>query len=394
MNFYIKQTGTKNCGFTSLKMLLATINKDKKYLFYPEFNKNNSLSLNELIKIGRKHNVFLKGYYFKDKELFINKKNNKSLVLLKICDKFHLVFLKKIFLFHILIYDPEYGIMLYSKKEFLSIWNGEALIVDDFKKTKFNYKVKNKYKIQDFLIYFLVLISYLLLMSSLYIFNNSNFEKLSILLFAFYFIFNILLNYTVSLLMKKIDKVISKVITKKKNIKEGYRDLINFKANYFKKTLNFASNLMNFICYSLILIINSSLNALFISILLLFNIIYYIFINNKINKESLFLSIEEFNLFEKNSNDKNKIYNFINKKVNKIIILKKIFPYLTYFFAIMFSFLICFVYKYSFSLNFFLFNFFSYIFINNSINAIFINLCDPKNKKYYFSLINYYENYY
>ena len=394
MDSYIKQTGTKNCGFTSLKMLLASIHKDKKYLFYPEFNKNCSLSLNELIKIGEKNNVFLKGYYFKDKNLFINKKNNKSLVLLKICDKLHLVFLKKIFLFHILVYDPEYGKMLYSKKEFLSIWNGEALIVKSYKKTKFNYKVKNKYKLQDFFIYFLVLISYLLLMSSLYIFNNSNFENLSILLFIFYFIFNILLNYMVSFLMKKIDKITNKVITGKKNIKEGYRDLINFKANYFKKTLNFATNFMNLICYSLILIINSSLNVLFIAILLLFNVIYYFFINNKINKESLFLSIEEFNLFEKEITNKEKTFNSINKKVNKIIILKKIFPYLTYFFAMMFSFLICFIYKYSISLNFFLFNFFSYIFINNSINSIFINICDSKNKKYYFSLINYYENYY
>lgn len=95
MNYYIKQIGEKDCGFTSLKILLANIHKDKNYLFYPEFEKEYSLSLKNIIDIAKKENVILEGYIYDDKEKLFQEKQKYSLVILENNSKLHMVFVKK-----------------------------------------------------------------------------------------------------------------------------------------------------------------------------------------------------------------------------------------------------------------------------------------------------------
>ena len=60
--YYIQQTRKDDCGYASLKMLLASLNKDKNYLFLQEEKEKGSYSYLELVTIAKQHDVELNGY--------------------------------------------------------------------------------------------------------------------------------------------------------------------------------------------------------------------------------------------------------------------------------------------------------------------------------------------
>ena len=51
--FYIHQTNDSGCGFACLKMMLANIRHDKKYLYMPD-KKEKAMSYKEIISAASK----------------------------------------------------------------------------------------------------------------------------------------------------------------------------------------------------------------------------------------------------------------------------------------------------------------------------------------------------
>ena len=70
--YFIQQRQKDDCGFTCLKMILATLNKDKNYLFLPQKENHGPYSYTDLVKIGKEHGVNFSALKAIEKEGLIN----------------------------------------------------------------------------------------------------------------------------------------------------------------------------------------------------------------------------------------------------------------------------------------------------------------------------------
>ena len=391
--YYIKQIGEKDCGFTALKMLLATIHKDRNYLFYREFEKDYSLSLKNIIDIAKKENVNLEGFNYQNKEALFKEKPKYSLAIIEDNNKLHMVFVKKIKNNSIILYDPEYGKIKYSKKEFIQKWNGQILIVKNYLKKKFDVKIRNSEKIHNLIFSLLIVISHVLFLTSLYFVKSNNNFLIPLLIFLAYLLFNLFIENSLINLMYKIDKNIKKILLNRKNDRyKTYVDLTNYKVNYFTRNINITNSIMTFLSGCFILGINSYLNLIIILIILFIKILINLLFNNMKKKKKIEL-IKLENSLKNNQNFNDKDYDKITKNTYDILRIEEVSKIITigliFFITILLT-----SFQKTITLNFLLFHFFAFLFLNDSLDKLFIYFLDPKDNKYYLNLRRYYDNNY
>ena len=391
--YYIKQIGEKDCGFTALKMLLATIHKDRNYLFYREFEKDYSLSLKNIIDIAKKENVNLEGFNYQNKEALFKEKPKYSLAIIEDNNKLHMVFVKKIKNNSIILYDPEYGKIKYSKKEFIQKWNGQILIVKNYLKKKFDVKIRNSEKIHNLIFSLLIVISHVLFLTSLYFVKSNNNFLIPLLIFLAYLLFNLFIENSLINLMYKIDKNIKKILINRKNDRyKTYVDLTNYKVNYFTRNINITNSIMTFLSGCFILGINSYLNLIIILIILFIKILISLLFNNMKKKKKIEL-IKLENSLKNNQNFNDKDYDKITKNTYDILRIEEVSKIITigliFFITILLT-----SFQKTITLNFLLFHFFAFLFLNDSLDKLFIYFLDPKDNKYYLNLRRYYDNNY
>ena len=126
MKYFIFQGNDHDCGFAALKMLLATLAKDKSYLYIPKPNKREYFSLDDLTQISKTYGVILEGCGC-TKEYF-DSLETPSLTLI---DENHVVMIKKRKKNALIIYDPGRGIVKMRKDEFLRRWRCVVLEVQN-----------------------------------------------------------------------------------------------------------------------------------------------------------------------------------------------------------------------------------------------------------------------
>ena len=59
MKYFIYQGNDHDCGFAALKMFLATLAKDKSYLYIPKPSKREYYNLNDLVDLSKTYNLNL-----------------------------------------------------------------------------------------------------------------------------------------------------------------------------------------------------------------------------------------------------------------------------------------------------------------------------------------------
>lgn len=138
MSYYIKQIGTKDCAFACLKMMLAIIYRTKKFLFYPQEDKDKCYSLEDIIKIANKEGVELTAFRYKCKENIFSNDVTPLLIPIKTKNILHMVLIKRIKGNKIQVYDPDLGIYWIEEDELMEIWNGECLEPKKIKKSYYN----------------------------------------------------------------------------------------------------------------------------------------------------------------------------------------------------------------------------------------------------------------
>ena len=117
MKYFIYQGNDHDCGFAALKMFLATLAKDKSYLYIPKPTKREYYSLDDLAEISKAYGITLDGngcskdYY-----------DNLIEPSLTLIDDNHVVMVKKKKKNFIIIYDPGCGVVRMKKDEFLRRW--------------------------------------------------------------------------------------------------------------------------------------------------------------------------------------------------------------------------------------------------------------------------------
>lgn len=138
MKYEILQSSTTDCGFTCLKVLLANLNNDENYLLL-ENKKGTRYSFLDLINIGNKHDLELKGYQIDDLDLL------SSFSLPLICQikknkSEHIVILNKIRKNHYYLFDPSVGNIILNEDEFGELFMGNILIINNIHKKKCELK--------------------------------------------------------------------------------------------------------------------------------------------------------------------------------------------------------------------------------------------------------------
>ena len=128
--YYIPQVTKSGCGFTCLKMLLATVRKDERYLYIPENESHGPYSYQELLEIAQHYEVTLVGLKYDDKDDLRHFKEFPIILTVQRENQSpHAVLARKIKGKSIKISDPARGTYWQSIEKFIKEWDGTALAI-------------------------------------------------------------------------------------------------------------------------------------------------------------------------------------------------------------------------------------------------------------------------
>lgn len=142
--YFIHQIQKDDCGFACLKMILATINKDKNYLYLPQDEGNGPYSLEQLIDIGQSYGVSFEAFRATIKTDVANCPRFPFIAIMSLKNEAkHAVCVTKVRWGRVTYIDPRYGKVNVSLKKFVNDWDGTGLMIKEFQKTKCPFKSPN-----------------------------------------------------------------------------------------------------------------------------------------------------------------------------------------------------------------------------------------------------------
>ena len=127
--YYIPQVTKSGCGFSCLKMLLAIVRKDERYLYLSEDESHGSYSYQDLLEVAQRYEVTLTGRKYPDKgDLRHNKDFPLILTITRENQAPHAVLATKMRGNRIRISDPMKGTYWQSVDKFIKEWDATALV--------------------------------------------------------------------------------------------------------------------------------------------------------------------------------------------------------------------------------------------------------------------------
>lgn len=276
MKYFVYQGNDHDCGFASLKMLLAHLAKDKSYLYVPKPAKREKYNINDLINFASEYGVNLEASIC-DESYYDEIKN----LCLTLIDENHVVLIKKKTKRHIIVYDPDKGKVKILKEEFLRRWRK---IVVEKVSDELPFKLKKirknltSHKAQIFEI-FSALFSSGILIASLYLLNSKENYIFSFLFLCLFIAFQLLDKF---ILYKQVYTFDKKYIPlymeagKEKN-KIKYQNYIKFKEHYFTTKRGLISAVLVAFLITFLLCFNDFRNVFVLLALILVKLIEVMF---------------------------------------------------------------------------------------------------------------------
>lgn len=372
MSYFIRQIGEKDCAITSLKILLANIYKRKDFLFYPQANINEALSLKDVIRIAKNEGVVLSAYRLKNKNEIKELKHKKSLIVIKRRNILHLIYLKNIKRRGVVILDPKIGKVFMKFQDFFEIWNGEVLETVKVNGSNFNIKKKRIIPLyKEILMIAFQIFTYSLFLCGLYFINNTVDFLIPLVLFIS-FIFSLLLfNYLLINFMKKIDNDLFKGIYRSEgNLKEKYLKITKLKTLIFTSPLELISSIL-LVTFSLIILgINSYLSLIIAFFVLFIQFLLKVISSSYLDYRKNYIENCENHLFL-SENEENALSNFkvLNDEVYKFITLNNLKKFLLILIIIVGCLFLC-SFEKEISLNYLLFHVFAIYYISSNFDKI------------------------
>lgn len=272
MKYFIYQGNDHDCGFAALKMFLATIAKNKSYLFIPKPNKREYYSLDDICEISKAYGVTLEGFSC-EKEYF----DSLKIPSLTLIDDNHVVMVKRRKKNSLIIYDPGRGVVKMKKDEFLRRWRCLVLETENpesiFKIEKYRqYIISPKLNLISSIV---SLISAGLLIAAFYLLNKTE-NFLFSLIFLVLFVFTQIAEKCV--LYKQVytfDKeYIPKYFEQKKNCtKEKYIKFNDFKKQFFSSNRQTLASILLAFTVTFLLCFNDFRNVFVLLALILFKLL-------------------------------------------------------------------------------------------------------------------------
>ena len=126
MKYFIYQGNDHDCGFAALKMYLATIAKNRSYLYIPKPTKREHYNLEDLVNIAAEYNVPLDACTC-SKDYF----DSLDAPTIALIDDNHTVLIKRKYKHSVVLYDPGRGVVRMRREEFLRRWRNVILTTDN-----------------------------------------------------------------------------------------------------------------------------------------------------------------------------------------------------------------------------------------------------------------------
>lgn len=278
MKYYIKQILKNDCGFACLKMYLSYLYKDTSYLYLAQTLVDKEYSLYDIINIAKYNGVELKAYSFDDKNLLLQKIKKPFLAIIKVDNKKHMVFIRKVFLNFLIIFDPDKGVYVLSKNKFLKIWDSNILVFDKFKNSCIKHSKMDisGSKTCYFFSVFFELISSSFLVAGISLLNYEKYFYLVISFGILFLLFAGLSKIIINRNSKFINNKILNVVKEKSEIKankEFVELLTKYKYGGLNYYVNLFSSVLSLVLISIIISLNVFINLYFVFLTV---IIYFV----------------------------------------------------------------------------------------------------------------------
>lgn len=394
MSLYITQQTNNDCAITSYKILMANLFQNEKYLHFKPSFKKNRYSLYDLIELAKENQVKLIGIQVLDKYTFdLMVIDNSFIAEFELMNnEKHLVVVKKVSKNSVLIYDPAQGIYNLKTEEFLHMWNGIALIVQNFEKRRLieMKKIKkDKMSISKFTSICSQILSSVSIFLGFYYLNDRTNFIIPLVCFLSYFLFFILGNFLSKKDLKEIDIKVLKRNNLSYYLRTNFEKITRYKMLSKINITTFINNVLLVAGLGVILVLNNINNLyIFLGITLLVNVENFL-VNKVINRVKGDIRIEENAILTKELSQKALTGYYLklsynSHKLYNLLLFKKIISSILIFLS---CFILMIVEGYS-AFNFLMFYFVAFEIVHDKLNEIFEFPSKIKEEQNLKSLIN------
>ncbi|MCD8194773.1 MAG: cysteine peptidase family C39 domain-containing protein [Coprobacillus sp.] len=375
--YFVSQQKENDCGFTCLKMILASLNHNKDFLYLP-VSKEDAYSFYELIELGAQYKLTLGGYLFSDKDSLITSFKGPMILEVNIDGNTHAIILEKLNKRRAKIIDPSLGEYHIKSGDLFSMWDGKALVVESYLKYEGKLEIeKIKVKRGSFDLIILKSISTLSLFIGLSFINNSHF-LLPLSFLALCAVSEILYRMSVIKKMKAYDKYFTSKLTRPLENIEELKVYEDYKSDSLSLPISFIFSLV--ICIFLIFLCayNSFYNLIFVIALILFSLLDKLVLNRNLllSKE---VERKENNLFTDNGVPFNEKLDSLHSLSYKYAYRNNITKYVELFFTLLLILLSMYL-EHILSLTYVLFYFALSLYFKENLDKVFS--LDESIKKY------------
>lgn len=267
MTYVCYQGNDRDCGFASLRMLMANKAHNKSYLYLEKPQKKKDYTFYDLIRHARRYGFVLSSYQMPVDD--VKEIPNSTIVMLK---KNHLVYLKRVGRKKVYYVDPNTGRETISISEFEKIWTG---LLIECVNTQYVLDIKRKKERMtptwmSYLHVGLILTVFAFLMTGFYLLKDDSSIILTMVFLLLFGLAQLVENWYIIKELKVFDdKFIPKFFSRKRNHNyKQYSFYLEFKSKYFITGKVLASNLILITAFSILLCMNDFRN-LFVFIILL-----------------------------------------------------------------------------------------------------------------------------
>ena len=303
----IRQIGRDDCGMACLKMMLHAVHQDQNYLFLPQDENHGPYSFNELIKIGKKYELYLTPIKVDEKESVINCSSFPFIALIKAKnDKKHFILIEKIKRKTIYFIDPASGKEKMKLDDFFNIWDGHALIIDHYQKTKCSLEIIEPINKKERLMsVVLQIVALAFAFFGVYTLSDSYHPVISVLFFIFAGMMELALKFFIMQQMRKLDDYFFLVDNlPPQGLSTYFKRYEQYKKNIFSLPFSFVLSLIVTIGLMIIIIMNDLRNYIIVCAPTILAIIQYAFINPYFAKKERLL-MEQEQLLDKEKDKEN-----------------------------------------------------------------------------------------
>ena len=267
--YFIQQRQKDDCGFACLKMILATLNKDKEYLFLPQKEDHGPYSYTDLTKLGREHGINFSALKVLEKEGLVSCTSFPFIATVETkTGHKHAVVVTKVKFKRVYFVDPKKGSTSLSLKKFIAVWDGTGLFVESYEKKPYHYGKSDQVKTSSKVILGLCqIISGVLAVVGVYFIKDDTQIWIPAVFFMGAIIMELVMRAITYSIMKKLDDY---YFHEDRVPKSGYRDYIERYENYKKLALSSPMRFIVILLFSLalfaIVLLNDKRNVMLVII--------------------------------------------------------------------------------------------------------------------------------